>query len=375
MEEQGTKHASAFLLILLLGALGLFGMLLFIFFTPLFFSLLLAGIFHPLYERVLILIERKTIRRKDKNLLRNFLYSTRSSLAALIIVILIILLVLIPFFFVGALFVNEASEVYTQVSEEMPTMAGWQELLDKSPTLKKAYDYMTLKFKTDKQNLAEQLMPVLKKIADGILGFGASIFGNLILVGIDVFMLLLAVYYLLQDGKELGIFLMRLSPLKSRDELKIYEMFTVMGKGVIIGNTVSAVAQGLLAALGFFIFGVPKPVFLFVLTTFFSLIPFLGPSLVCIPAVAYLFYIKSYLNAILLLAYTLLLVTTIDHFVKPIFIGGKLKIHPFLILISIIGGLEIFGMMGIFYGPLIVTVFQTLAEIYMCESEERSAAQ
>ncbi|MDD5090421.1 MAG: AI-2E family transporter, partial [Candidatus Wallbacteria bacterium] len=211
--------------------------------------------------------------------------------------------------------------------------------------------------------------PVANKMAGGFLRYAVNFFGNTLGLAVNIFIMLLAFYFMLRKGKELGRFFIRLSPLHTKDEMALYDMFRGIGRGVILGNTVAAIVQGTLAGLGLFLFSVPKPVFLGVLATFFSFIPFVGPLVVCLPSAAWLLIDGHRVSGVLLALYSVLLVSSADNVVKPYFISGQASVHPFLVLLSIIGGLSLFGVMGIFYGPLIVTVFLTLAGIYLKETE------
>lgn len=356
-----------FLLILLSVSTASLIWLFYDFITPIFFALLLNGIFAPFCSRISRSLTCSSRRSKG---IRIFLHNNRETVAAALTVTAVVFLIVLPLIMTGFLFFNEAGSIYQELSGKIPDLDKLLKYIENQPYLKKVFSTFIPDSQTSiSQIINTHLLPLLRNVSGSVFRHAASIFGNTVGIAINLFIMLLGLFYLLTTGNQLGHFIMRLSPLKSADEIKIYEMFKGIGRGVIVGNTVSALVQGLMSGIGFFIFSVPRPVFLAVLATFFAFIPFLGPFVICGPAAGYLFYLGRPIAGVFLLLYSLILVSSADNLIKPVFIGEQLNIHPFLILLSILGGLKLFGMMGIFYGPLTVTVFCTLAGIYLLEIE------
>ena len=137
--------------------------------------------------------------------------------------------------------------------------------------------------------------------------------------------------------------------------------------GVIKGYLLVAVIQGSLMGIGLAIFGVPSPALWGVIAAIGALTPTLGTSIVSIPAVIFLFVSGHTGEAIGLTVWSLALVGMIDNFLNPYIVGNKIKIPPFLILFSVLGGLSLLGPVGILIGPLAVSLLYTLISIYRSE--------
>jgi len=192
-----------------------------------------------------------------------------------------------------------------------------------------------------------------------------GIISNAVSLILNFFVMAMTLFYLLRDGEKFSKFLIDLSPLKTREELNLYKTFHDAGKAIFVGNFVAAMVQGLLGGIGFAIFGIPSPVLWGAVMGFLALIPFLGPYIIFLPAGVYLFATGSLTMGIIFLIYNIFIVSTIDNFIKPILIGDKISIHPLLVLLTILGGIEAFGLMGIIYGPLIAAMFLAILKVYL----------
>lgn len=135
-----------------------------------------------------------------------------------------------------------------------------------------------------------------------------------------------------------------------------------------MGQIVVGIVQGTLAWAGFLFLGVPNPVLWGFLTALISIIPLLGAVLIWFPIDIYLFIMGymtgEYWRAIALLVYGIFVISTIDNILKPKIVGQRAKIHPLVILFGILGGIQLFGIPGILIGPLVLTLFDLVIEIY-----------
>ena len=163
----------------------------------------------------------------------------------------------------------------------------------------------------------------------------------------------------------------KLLPLKKAHQKYIFEKFNEVMFAVIYGSIVVAIIQGALGGLGFFIFEVPSPILWGIIMMFFSLIPFVGSSIIWFPA-AILLIFNGYIQldnviiikGVLLILWGMFIVGLIDNLLKPKIIGTKARIHPVLVLIGVLGGLKIFGIIGIIIGPIILALLTTFIKIY-----------
>jgi len=176
----------------------------------------------------------------------------------------------------------------------------------------------------------------------------------------------LSIFYGLRDGDKLKKALIKISPLDENDEIIIFSKLKEVSRAIFYGNLVSAAAQGFLGGLGFFIFGLGSPVLWGTIMAFLALIPVLGPFLIFIPAAIWMWLTGGNIGIIIVfLVYNIVLVSGVDNILRPIFIGNKIKTHSFLVILSVLGGLSLFGLWGIIYGPVILVTFLTLAGLYL----------
>ncbi len=171
------------------------------------------------------------------------------------------------------------------------------------------------------------------------------------------------------------VFAVVLSPLSHEDDEILFGRLERAINSVIKGNLSIALIQGIIAAVGFTIFGLPNSVIWGTLTAFAALIPGVGTSLVVIPAVIYLFFASGMFPAIGLLVWGVLAVGLIDNFLGPKLIGSGMRLHPLFVLFAVLGGISLFGAIGIFLGPLTLAFLVALVSVYLDRSPHELAAE
>jgi|LakMenE18May11ns_1017448.scaffolds.fasta_scaffold9918732_2 predicted PurR-regulated permease PerM len=176
--------------------------------------------------------------------------------------------------------------------------------------------------------------------------------------------LLMAVYFFFADGPNIMQSLLRLSPLDESYLMKLWHQFDETSRAVVLATALSSLTQGVLATIGFAACGISSLAMLFLATTFMSLIPFLGSAVVWVPVVVYVGAIQGrWAAAIGLLIFCVGVVSMIDNVVKMYVLQGRSQLHPLLALLSVLGGLQVFGPIGLLVGPMVVVFLQTLLEI------------
>jgi predicted PurR-regulated permease PerM len=173
-----------------------------------------------------------------------------------------------------------------------------------------------------------------------------------------------AVFFFLSDGPRMASTLMRLSPLDDAYERELFAEFDQVSRAVVLATLLSAVVQGLLAGAGFFVAGIEPVFLLMVLTTVLALIPFVGAAAVWVPVSFWLFFAEErYLAAVLMAVYGAAIISAADNIVKPLILHGQSKLHPLLALLSVLGGVQALGPVGIIVGPMVVVFLQALLNI------------
>ncbi len=167
---------------------------------------------------------------------------------------------------------------------------------------------------------------------------------------------------------------MRLSPLDDNYEARLLKEFDRTSRAVVLASVMSALAQGVLAAIGFWYFGFESIILLFLITTMMALVPFLGAASVWLPCSIYLYAVEQrWIAALCLAAYSAAVVSSIDNFIKMYVLHGRSALHPLFAFLSVLGGVKVFGPIGILVGPMVVVFLQTLLEILNHELAGRDA--
>ena len=206
-------------------------------------------------------------------------------------------------------------------------------------------------------NLLAFLQPHLISFGGGSVAFVIKL-----LVGLTI--LLVSLYFFLCDGPSMVRTLMDLSPLDNRYEEELLAEFDRTSRAIVLATVLSAVAQGLTAGIAYYFLGAPSVFLLTALTIVCALIPFVGTAIVWVPVASYMaLYQDKMPNAIILAVYALLIVGTIDNLIKMLILHGQSQLHPLLALLSVLGGLQALGPIGILIGPLAVTLLQTTLSI------------
>ena len=182
------------------------------------------------------------------------------------------------------------------------------------------------------------------------------------LIGVTI--LVITLYFFLVDGPGMVRTLMRLSPLDDRYEHKLLMEFDRTSRAVVLATVLSALAQGILATFGYYFAGLGSIVLLFLLTSFMALIPFLGAASIWLPCCLWLGVVEErWAAAIALAIYGTLAVSSVDNVIKVFVLHGRSQLHPLLALLSVLGGVQVFGPIGILVGPMVVVFLQTTLEI------------
>jgi predicted PurR-regulated permease PerM len=188
--------------------------------------------------------------------------------------------------------------------------------------------------------------------------------------------LLVSLYFFLFDGPRMIQSLMELSPLDDRYERELLAEFDRVSRAIVLAMILSALLQGVTAGIGYYFAGMPSLILLTALTATAALIPFIGPAIVWVPVCLYLLIIQeNWIAAVLLALWGTFAVGTVDNFVKVIVLHGASQLHPLLGLLSVLGGIQTLGPIGIVVGPMVVVLLQTLLGILRTELSQFRKAE
>jgi predicted PurR-regulated permease PerM len=179
---------------------------------------------------------------------------------------------------------------------------------------------------------------------------------NLFSFLIHFFLMMLVMYYLFRDGKRLKDYITQLLPVPKDHVEKVVDKFREMGKAIIVGNGLSGIVQGILGGFGFLIFGLASPFLWGTVIAFMAFLPIIGAAIVFVPAAVILMITGNIGIGIGFLIYNVFYSSIIEYMIKPRLIGKGMQMNSLLVFVGIIGGLKLFGILGIIYGPLIITI-------------------
>ena len=328
----------------------LMGWLLWPFLSVIILAIVVTGVFAPVYH----FIHRK-------------LNSTVSSLLTCGLIFIVLFLPLS--FFVGIL-ANEAWDLYLTARNALQNKP-FMELLEKSDIFDTVNLFLA-KFKI--QITGDQLNKAIAEIGR-VMGLflyeqARSITTNVLKFIVNFFFMLLIIFYLLIDSPRLVAFIVQLSPLPEDQDQKLIKKFKDIAAAILLGNGLGGIIQGTLGGLVFFLFGLKSPFLWGVIMALLAFLPILGIGIVFVPAAIMLFLQGRLAAGIFFLVFYLILSGGIEYFFKPRLVGQRVRMHTLIVFLSIIGGLKLFGILGIIYGPLVATAFLTLAEIYQASYQQ-----
>ena len=203
-----------------------------------------------------------------------------------------------------------------------------------------------------------------KRLLFSITGTGAALVSSMVF---NLAIMVIAVYYFLADGPGMIRAGMHLSPLEDRYEEEILSEFDTSCRAVVLATLLTAIAQGLLAGIGYYFAGLHSVFLLTMLTMVLALVPFIGAAAIWFPACLWLFLQGHTVAAGFLFIYGALIVSMADNVIKPYVLHGQSKLHPLLALMSVIGGVQALGPIGILVGPMLVTFLQALLNMLQSE--------
>jgi predicted PurR-regulated permease PerM len=341
-ESPALKFRRAFLLLLVAGISVLFLFMIRPFLLAVFLAAILAGLTHSVYEWLLTR------------------FGGRANLAAIMTIAAVLLGVAVPLVAFLAVVASQAIQVGQGAEEWLRSQQGRiQELqawVGRYPLIQRWLPP------------SEQLMGRARELAERT---GGVLFGTLAAATrstlnffLQLFVLLYATFFFLVGGRALLRRIVGYLPLSPTEEDRLLERFVSVARATLKGSLLIAIVQGGLGGLGFWVAGVPAPAFWGTVMVVLSLIPAVGAALVWIPAVIYLLLQGSVLAGLGLLAWSALVVGTVDNFLRPRLVGRDARMPDLLILLSTLGGIFLFGAVGFVVGPIIAALFVTVWHIY-----------
>ncbi len=295
-------------------------------------GLLLAFIFNPIYTW----LYKKT---KSKNL------------SASIIMVLLILIIVVPTWILLPVIVEQSFRII-QATLQIDIITPLENLFPS--------------FFASEQ-LTTQLRSVLSSfttnIADSITNSLTNVLLNFPTLSLQLLVVLFTFFFVMRDEEDISGYIKSLLPFPKEVEKKIFTYSAEITKSVLYGQIIIGFIQGLIAGLGLIIFGVPNALFLTLIAILMGVLPILGTPIVWVPAAIYMFIAGNNFAGWGVVVFGII-ASTIDNILRPIFVSKMTKMHSAVVLISMIGGLFFFGVLGLILGPLIIAYLLIVLELY-----------
>lgn len=323
-----------------------------------FWGVAFAIVFSPFHKRVVARMPNKP------------------TLAAILTLLLSLFVVILPMVLISLSLVKETSTIYERINSGNTSVGSYlQQIFNALPSwltpwLEKLHLGTLEEMQSKLSNIALQAS---KLAASKAVGLGQNTLG--FVVGFSVMLYLM--FFLLRDGKSLTERIWRSTPLAPEHKRELAIKFTTVIRATVKGNLAVAAAQGALGGLIFWILGIQGPVLWAVVMAFLSLLPAVGAGLVWGPVAIYFLATGDTTKGLVLAAYGTLVIGFVDNMLRPLLVGKDTKMPDYIVLISTLGGMAVFGLTGFVLGPAIAALFMATWDMFaeIQQQEEEAAAR
>lgn len=308
--------------------------------TAVVYAMLLTYIFYPVYKKIKIAVRSENV-------------------ASILTSLIIVMITVIPLIFAANALINESVSLFR--------IARSIDLTD--------FELKLSRFLPQNLDITDYLQDFLNNFTLSIARNTSDFLITLPRRAISFFAMLFTMFYLFKEGP---FFVSKIEdhiPLKDTHKSDLARRFNNIIYASLYGIVLTAVLQGALGALGLWIFGIPSPILWGIVMVILSMLPFVGAYLIWLPAAVFKIISGDLFNGIGLLLYGVLIVSTVDNIIRPKIVSKKGKIHPVLVLLGVIGGLQVFGLLGIIIGPLILAILMVFFDLYLIEKDQSRKPQ
>lgn len=283
---------------------------------------------------------------------KNAVYKQNGSLASFISLLIVLGVVILPLSIIGSFLLREAVSMYTLFNSS--SYSSFTTMLEQGEKL----------IQTFVPEFSLDISGIIAQLADFIASHLLSIFAGTASTIFYFMLALIATFYFFRDGARITSYLVKLSPLKDGEDTLILGRLATSVRAVAIGTVLVALIQGILTAVGLWLFGFERAILWGVIAALGALIPGVGTAIVFIPAIAFLIFSGTYLTAVGVSVWAFCAVGLIDNILGPYLMSRGNPLHPFVILLSVLGGIVLMGPIGFIIGPVIASLFTVLVELF-----------
>ncbi|MCL2008499.1 MAG: AI-2E family transporter [Treponema sp.] len=323
------------------------------FFTPILWAILLYILLSPLHRRLVANLDFNTFKGK---ILRN-VWAGVFTLGTLIII-------LIPISLVAAMFIRQSIELVNQAHTFL-TGGELYSILQRISGF--FYDLSGGYLDITTDYIINQITSALAGELQRVVSFSGNIFRNIGSFLLGLMLISFSVYFFYLDGSYLFNLMSRAIPIKNEYISALKIKFLDITRNLFFGYVIIALLQSLIAYIIFTIFGINGSLVFAVLTFFLVFIPMIGAIIIWLPLGIMMIAGGNTAGGLLFMAISMVLISSIDNIIRPLFLKDRIKLHPLLIFFSILGGIIAFGFNGFILGPVLVIFFLTVLDIFLDE--------
>ncbi|HLA11373.1 MAG TPA: AI-2E family transporter [Pyrinomonadaceae bacterium] len=310
----------------------------------------LVIVFYPVHKR----IERRT---------------RRPAIAAMLSCVLVILVILVPVTLITIAVINELSGAAQNLQSAVNYLTNPDSSLA-GPVLGWLGRYVDIsRYTTD-----EYLLGQLRNVSGSLAGRTLGLIGGVISIIVQMFFVVFTMYYFFKDGDRIVSTVQDLLPLSRNQAEEVIGRTREVIDASVYGVISIAIIQGTLGGIAFWALGLPSAIIWGVAMTFLSMIPMLGAFIVWVPAAIYLALAGHWVKAVFLVAWGGIVIGMIDNFLRPKLVGSRTRLHELLIFFAVLGGLSVFGVLGVILGPVVLAIALALKNVFQAAEESSISA-
>lgn len=296
----------------------------------------------------------------------------QASVAALLTLGVILVAVILPLSLIGVAVVQEATTLYKRLETGDLTVQEPLQILERLLSWMTQYlNQWGIETQNLTQNLASATVTISRFVGTQALSLGQDALRLSVMFALMLYLL----FFFLRDGPQIVTAILRALPLGQRRERRLFMHFVTVSRATIKGTLVVALAQGLCGGILFAIVGINAAVLWGALMAVLSLLPALGSALIWVPAAGILLATGHIAKACIVLGAGVLVIGLIDNLLRPLLIGQDTRMPDYLVLVSSLGGLTVFGASGLVIGPILAAMFLTVWDMFAQEHHDDSAAE
>ncbi len=307
---------------------------------PLLFALIFYLALRAFYERLVAIVRSRTI-------------------GSAVMILLIVLLILIPLFFLLLSLTNQTYELYLYAQQHFDPgrVNDW---ISRSAVV----TFIDTKLHISRGEIIAKIMNVIQQTSLAVFSNLTGVLTFSVHLAVDFFFMLLILFFLFKDAYRFEKSFYRVLPFPDDIEKDVVDRLKEVIRILIMGNVVIMILQGFMVGVAYFAVGLRAPLLWGSIAAVLSLIPIIGTTLVWLPAVLFLFATGHYAGAVFLGTWCMIWYLLLENLVKPNMFGKKLNFHPLVFFFLLLGSIQSFGLSGVIIGPVLLTLFYSLWEIY-----------